>query len=68
MSTELNEIQSTASTKAVSVTRFFNKCPKLQLTQGIGSQHEAGFIQVDREQAAELIATLANFLVEGNQR
>ena len=68
MSQELNEIQSTASTKAVGVTRFFNKCPKLQLTQGIGSQHEAGFIQVDREQAAALIATLANFLQEGNQR
>jgi len=68
MSTELNEIKSTSSSKTVSVTRFFNQVPKLQLTQGIGSQTEAGFIQVDREQAVSLIATLAEFLVEGLER
>ena len=68
MAQELKEIQETASTKSLGVTRFFNKVPKLQLTQGVGSQHEAGFVQVDREQAAALIAALANFLQEGQQR
>ena len=68
MSTELNEVKGTESTKALSVTRFFNKVPKLQFTQGIGSQHVAGFVQVDREQAAAMIVRLAEFLEEGLER
>ena len=70
MATELKAIQETAFTPAVCVTRFFNKCPKLQLTQGIGAatKGEAGFITVDRQQAIDLIAALANFIAEGNKR
>ncbi|RKZ44983.1 MAG: hypothetical protein DRQ58_10890 [Gammaproteobacteria bacterium] len=71
MSTELKEVNETASTKSLSVTRFFNKVPKLQLTQSSEqgfTSPVAQFVHLDREQAAELMVTLAEFLVEGNQR
>ena len=64
MSKELKAVQKTVTSKEVAVTQFFNQCPKLQLTQGIGNalKGEAGFIQVDKLQALALINTLAAFV------
>ena len=64
MSTELKAIKE-STVAALSVTRFAGKGgAHLQLTQGVGSalKGEAGFVQVSKEQAVELIATLAQFV------
>jgi len=64
MSTELKAVQA-STTPAISVTRFAGKGgAHLQLTQGTGSalKGECGFVQLSKEQAVEMITTLAKFV------
>ena len=65
MSQELKAVRASINSPAISVTRFAAKGgQKLQLTQGIGNalKGEAGFIQVNQQQAEALIISLAKFL------
>lgn len=68
MSQELKAIKANIRSKspAIAVTQFCgpNSQSKLQLTQGIGNalKGEAGFIQLNKAQALELINSLAHFV------
>jgi len=66
MSTEITTIPNTGKKdKYLTVTQFYggsNKGVMLQLTQGLGSQHEPGFIQLTKVDCDRLIDILTRWL------